>query len=522
MSTTRSKKSRKTAQPKDEEPEVEEEEVQAPALAFGSLADDNDDHDMDNQAPWRTFLTPGEDFATGIDDETREILVAIQAHLEDINGDELSSVAGQPRTYIDAKAFKVIVETEEHNGGIMHPKQAELLEMALDADALGGGVEGFIGAHVRKALRSYYTKSREARIVKVRGQGFTADMKTSVTKFLNLLARHKQLAATFTINAISIAAQSAVNMYSKLHHWDAKNQREWHALMGALGISEEMKELDLRPIVYLAVHPIPLQVLDGFRRAASGVDQSVESLRSSPSILGWQNAEDAKFPSKGFVHSVIIRAKSFPAGTAVMAVASVSLSRLKRESYWPKLLRTIDKSAEADAKVADFETLVRDIKEEGVRYHVMAKEYGAAPKQLDQEKYNEILVVLAAFIKSVEKGTLARSAALRKFTDANQRRVNFWSKMFAEETSAEGVSISEHLDSIEHKTVPAHVLQRRIRGETRTLAAVNSLVSARSEAAKLMAVDVDENALRKVEQMIKDLTSDEVLPDSDEEDGADA
>lgn len=360
----------------------------------------------------------------------------------DINGHQTDMIAGQPKSYIEKKHYMQVVQGKADDGGRTMPEVTQrMLERALNCQALGGGKAGLMGAHVRHAVRNLFSFHRECVVHIVKGNVISDSHKTAIREYAKLLQDHFVLAAMIEKEAKSIVAQSGVNIYTKLHHWDVRSVREWNALFSALSINEMIGEQEYRPLVYLAVHPIPLNVINAYRKAAGGKDQRFK-------VKGGITTEDPQVvEAKGFVNSVSIRARGTPAGSAVFAVAAVAWRSIMSESYAKDLVDYIESTHAV--KYTDFRDLANDLLLSGDKYHIMAAEFGEDFRPIDMNKHKIWVDVGTAYTFGLQGGTLARSAALKKHKDNNPRIVQMWETRFRFEKKSEAESLSAFL--VNHK-----------------------------------------------------------------------
>jgi len=414
-----------------------------------------------------------EDLATvaELKDGDRAELAALFQVILDLNGTQSDIVSGQPKTYIDASAFYQYVETvESDDHKHLTAAHALLLEQALNFKALGKGKMGMLGAQLRLALRPYFVKNREAHRTEIKGLGITAEMKADMKEYAEAIKRNNVLAAVVAKNAKSFAAQAGINLYTKMHHWDAKNQKEWTALIAALGISEQLEGEDLRPLVYLALHPIPLLVSSRFRKAAAGEDQEFKY----PNKVEGADDEDIKISRLGFVNSVSIRARATPAGCASFAVCAAAWTSLGSEAYGGAIKQYIRNTGQMTYEA--YQNLVQDVKVNGECYHPMAREFGRELKLLDTSQCSLYMNIAAAYIFETLKGTLARSAALQKYKDQNSRVISLWQTRFRLEKQADKDSVSAFLKAAEQKKPSPAARLEAIRSDAMVEEAIQEFV----------------------------------------------
>jgi hypothetical protein len=134
------------------------------------------------------------------------------------------------------------------------------------------------------------------------------------------------------------------------------------------------------------------------------------------------------------------------------------------------------------------------LKENGEKYHVMARELGETASTINMNRFKLYVDVAAAYILSIARGTLARSAALKKYKDNNARSVSIWETRFKMEKTAEAEAISSFLKSNKDgemsSGVQLAVLDREIRVAKAMRAKTQLLVLNQASKVKLAQADV--------------------------------
>jgi len=382
--------------------------------------------------------------AGNFENEDKKVFEAICQLILDLNGAQSDITAGQPKTYIEKKNYVHYVVNENKDGGkTLSAGQIDIIEQALNYRALGGGKMGAIGAQLRKELWPFFVKTRESIPYVIKGITITADLKNDMKEYAEQLARVNVISAVIRKNAKSLAAQAGINLFTKLHHWDKNNQKEWTALFAALGLADDFASEDLRPLVYLALHPIPLSVSSFFRKAATGADQEFVLENT---IAG---NKDLKISKDGFVNSVVLRSKAIPAGYATFSVCHVAWQNISSESYGARLKEYIRNAG--GISYDEFIEIAEDVKKNGESYHPMAREFGVRIKSVNMDSVKAYMTIAAAYIMEISKGTLSRSAALVKFIDQNSRVVSLWRTRFKLEKVSERDSVTAFLTATEKK-----------------------------------------------------------------------
>jgi len=409
-----------------------------------------------------------DEYLKGLTEADQAEMKAIFQVILDLNGAQSDIVSGQPKTYIDKEAYFCHVIAEDGDAKKKFTEsQVDIISQVYNWKACGKGKMGLFGALLRKELRTFFQLTRETRIIRMKGTGLTEEFKTDLKAYTEVLKKNNVLAAIISKNAKSFAAQAGINLFTKMHHWDAKNQREWQALFAAIGVSEELAGEDLRPMVYLALHPLPLMVSSKFRKAAAGVDQTFNLTHT---VKG-DDATAVFIEAKGFVNSVSIRAKAIPAGCATFAVCAAAWNSLIAENYGAKLSDYVARITAVP--FADYKSMVTDLQHNGEAYHPMAREFGSELKILDTSKVKMYMDVAAAYIYETLKGTLARSAALNKYKDQNARVINLWQVRFRLEKQSEKDSVTAFLTATEKKQPTPAARLAAISSEASVQEAVN-------------------------------------------------
>jgi hypothetical protein len=358
--------------------------------------------------------------------DSRAALINAIRDIIELNG--TGDIPGVQASYIEVPQYVQWFDDVKCSDGM---KKA--LYLAHNWAALGKGVGGLAGAAVRWSLRGLYTAERELTRHRVVPNGSAA----LIQEYDKAAMANKELVNFFITNAQSVAALAGAMINKIVHHWDANHTGPQKAFISAMGMADALPPDQFRPVFYLAIHPLPLSVTERLR---------------NDSALG-RNPEVAEV--------VRLRCVGPPAGYgAINACAAAAHSflaeRMMNPETWaqkdlPELdgdappdevkahQRELARVVEHNEKLAQRSVNVLALREKIMRlaasnqmlvdnapaYHQFANKYGYEKRLvLDVKEHEAAMIVLAAYIFGKVKGTLAQSAAVRKFRDQHAREVN--------------------------------------------------------------------------------------------------
>jgi len=347
---------------------------------------------------------------TTIGGNTARELDAALALLDEVNGQEVSGVI--KAAYIPEAAYYVQVDPDDDNDED-EVRRCRLVEQCLNFEACGKGAGGVAAAVIRWHHREDFTVERETRVLSMADGVAAAAANGLMVEFRAALATHKNLASAIKPLVTNFGALAGALMMRLGHHWDAQNTRPQLAFVRAAQLDTLLPEAEFRKVFYLAVHPLPLAVTEGMREKA------------------------AKSALEGVIEPVRLRCKAFPAGCALVHVAQTAASALKSEAWIAPYVTQLE-----GAFTALDEAAVR-ITREPLRYHVAASMFGADKKDVDWIALKPALVMCVGYVRGVYKGTLANSAALKKFAQENKRSVDLWARAAAKADELSGEDIAQ-------------------------------------------------------------------------------
>lgn len=307
------------------------------------------------------------------------------------------------------------------------------LFMAHNWNALGRGTGGLAGASVRWTLKKFFEPAREM----TRHTRVPAGSATLIAEYDRVAMNNRDLCNFFITNAVSVAALSGAMVNRIVHHWDAKHPGAQKAFISAMGMSDSLTDDQYRPVFYLAVHPLPLLVTEQMRAesAAGKLPEVAEVVRlrceGPPAGYGALNACAAavsSFLAEPIMNEGALLEKELPPipdskDPDILAIHRREVNQIN--TYNEKVNRlavSVPKLAIAVRAVADANA---KIIREASHYHQFATKYKHAERlTLDMKLYEAPMIILSAYIFSKVKGSLAGSAALRKFRDQHAREVN--------------------------------------------------------------------------------------------------
>lgn len=271
-----------------------------------------------------------------------------------------------------------------------------IIEQALNWNALGRGKGGLAGASVRFSLRNYFAQDRECKVV----TQLSKEISEIVKEYSLYSAQHSKFAGVWFANAWNVVGLAASCFIRECHHWNAQNNKAIKALIGSLSQENELPENEYRKVFYLAIHPLPLKVL------AQVITMS-------------------KDPNQTYLSETVkLRLRVAPAGYADFCACAIAAQSFIREDYATKtkLIRQIVEMLHA----------AETIKNNPVPYHPFAAHMGVQKVDFQKAPYTEAMIVLAAYAKACIGGTLSNSPALTRFINEHLRKVNVLSQSFKE------------------------------------------------------------------------------------------
>jgi len=337
---------------------------------------------------------------SGADDSIKDARRNAILNLIEMNG--VSFDAGIGKSYIPVQNYVQIVKIPE-----MPRHVAELLEKALNFNALGGGIGGVAGAGVRWGLRHLFLETREFVLI-VKWEDAYEQI---IAKFTAACRLKKDLVSFWTAQCENVLCLAGAIFNREMHHWNSDNTKPQAALLGALNQSEEIPENEYRKLFYLSIHPIPLKVMEEYRQSAA---------------IG---------KLKGINDSVALRCRSAPAGYGDLHACSQAIPDLRAESFFNKFGDGLKQ--ELDVLWGMNQELINNASE----FHVFAASFGLTRKKLPVDKVKRAMICTCAYILVNVRGSLAQSNALQKFKSQHARSVNIWINAFEQKADAEAPTL---------------------------------------------------------------------------------
>lgn len=366
--------------------------------------------------------------------------VATVRDIIELNGS--GDVAGIQSSYIEVKQYVQVFDDVP-----VSEEMKKVMFMAFNWEALGRGTGGLAGASVRWSLKQHFSADRET----VRHRAIPKGAKGLIEAYGDAARNQAHLVNFFITNAVSIAALAGAMVNKIVHHWDAQHTGAQKAFLSAMGMGDLLQEEQYRAVFYLAIHPLPLLVTERLRNdAATGRNPDVaEVVRlrcvGPPAGYGAMNAcaaaassflNEQMFNESTYVDKELVdpiddnKAPEFYANINREIVEHNRLMEARREK-----VHRIRKS------VIDLVLANRVLIENAPAYHQFATKYGyTARLTIDQSQHEAAMVMLTAYIMARIKGSLAGSAAVKKFRNTHAREVTKRMNAFA--------SIDESDDSL--------------------------------------------------------------------------
>jgi len=342
-----------------------------------------------------------------IDDEKDAALKEVRKNailnLMEMNG--LKFEPGIGKSYIPEKNYLQVFE----NGALPENVQRSLTN-ALNWDALGRGIGGLAGAGVRIGLMHLRDLKRECKTHNL----VTPEIMAIVRDFNEFVATRKDILPFWTAQCFNVLGLAGAIFNREMHHWNAENIKPQQALIGSLNQQDSIPENEFRKLFYLSIHPIPLA--------------SMEELR--------QNIVNGSVP--GINDAVTSRCRSAPASCGDVHACAQAIHDLKSESFYNNFGENMR------GQIDELDNLNRKIMKDAASYHNFAANYKKQRIIVDKVTLKRSMACLCAYIMVNIKGSLAQSAALRKFRSNNARTVQKWISAF----EAAAQNTAETLDTL--------------------------------------------------------------------------
>jgi len=368
-----------------------------------------DDHkelkiDIDNKKLGVVYTST--DIKNILPDDHKEDVDELITIMNEFNGAFDSAQAGVGAAYIPHSAyFHVVVVGEGAEMKISTDPRNEIVELFYNWKALGRGKGGIFGAAIRYACRHLVDLKRET-IPHAECKIAVGD-KEDFKLFREQLSTHKLNAAIWAKQFPSILAMNGACLIAISHHWDSENSKPWDAIVSSLGQQEVIENGLYKYMFYLALHPIPLPIVEHYR------------------------AEAAEGKSTTYLNAVSVRARCTPATTGPLMVAAAAINDFKAEPFFTDVKGPLLHS------ILELATLAGQIKGNPASYCPLATTMGKVRTVVDLTAHKLPMIILTAYIYESVKGSLAKSQSLRKFANANSRVINRWRQLFATVAEAE-------------------------------------------------------------------------------------
>jgi hypothetical protein len=258
----------------------------------------------------------------------------------------------------------------------------------------------------------------------------TADLKT----VSGYMASHKQAYLACKVNYQSFLVQAAANLIRMTHHWSSLAHKEYTSLIKVMGLEDVVADDQLRPLVYLSVHPCPLNVLEALRakERKTAADALIETVEKR------KNATPAGYGAAGACYAAIVDllSEEFVSVaywttlerqyTDEVKVKTDAKEEVPRKLKERKAQATLCRAAAANVttKANAFSTAIRQVFRDPAAYCVLASSFGKTRQSVNLTAHTGIMCFLAAYIYSKVRGTLAKSPALKKFRSEHSVRVS--------------------------------------------------------------------------------------------------
>lgn len=361
--------------------------------------------------------------AEGLQGEALTRFTAMIRDVVELNG--TGDIAGVQSSYIEVKQYVQMFDDVQ-----VSAEMKKALFLAYNWEALGKGTGGLAGASIRWALKTHFSADRET----VRHRIVPRNARAILEAYGEAAKNQTQLVNFFITNAVSVAALAGAMVNKIVHHWDAQHTGAQKAFLSAMGMGEILQEDQFRAVFYLSVHPLPLLATERMRSdAALGRNPDVaEVVRlrcvGPPAGYGAINACAAAASS-------LLSERIFSESTWVEKELPEAPDAGQDQSTYIKLTHEVltynTKMEERKLRVRKIRREVESLVEANLvlvqnapAYHQFAVKYGYAERlSLRLELHESAMVLLTAYIMSRIKGSLAGSAAVKKFRNTHAREV---------------------------------------------------------------------------------------------------
>lgn len=379
-------------------------------------------------------LTDANDIAlaNSLTGEAKLNFINVIRDIVELNG--TGDIPGIQASYIDAREYVQDFSMVKVSNGM---KKA--LFLAYNWQALGKGAGGLAGSAVRWGLYRHYSQAREMTV----HTALPAGAALLLGEYDKAAMAAKDLINFFMTNAISIAALAGAMINRIVHHWDSKHTGAQKAFINSMGMADHLAEDQYRAVFYLAIHPLPLSTTERFRNesAAGSLPEVAEVVRlrcvGPPAGYGAINACAAAVPSllgEKLMNPETYVTVAMPVHPGEMgdvdlyAIEALRVTKLNNVNLGHRAAVGGVRSA-----IAEVLGVNRRLIAEAGRYHQFAKKYGHDDRLfVDSKDHEKAMIILAGYIFAKVKGSLAKSAALRKFRDQNARAVQKVISAFSE------------------------------------------------------------------------------------------
>jgi len=340
----------------------------------------------------------------GKDNEAKAARATLLDWVITMNGLAAGLNPGAQKSYIPVKNYYQRVEGLPMGIG-------QLIEMSLNWAALGKNKAALYGAAIRWGARTLMNDARETTVHDYKTASLSLEHEGLVTEYADASRGRMDQIAFWTANAFNVVALAGALQMSIGHHYDAKNTKPQAALIGALGQSEDVSEEDIRPMFYLAVHPVTLANIEKLRVIAASPD------------------------SPGFSEAVRLRALGVPAGFASLNIAVAAIDAMRMEPFYGRIASRYGDEIKTAYEFIDL------IKANPTAFHVNAADYGVQKRSVDERKVLVAKIIGIAYARAIIGGTLAKAASIKKFVDAHSKEIRTWSDAFSADAETRRASI---------------------------------------------------------------------------------
>lgn len=348
--------------------------------------------------------------------------------VNDMNGTQIAP--GPMTSYIPRKNYYQLLHEDVR--GLLG-EQATLIEVTLNYVALGKGIAGFLGAAVRLGYRDSVDADRETFTYNTLEEVCDNVSAEDIATVNKLFKSHGKAFGACKANVDSFLVQACSNLIRMTHHWSSEAHKEYTSMIKVMGLQEIIADDQLRPLVYLSVHPCPLSVLEEKRtqerKDADSVLIETVNKRKDATPAGY-GAASACLAAVNDMLSEEFSAVGYWDTVGKVAADKIAILEEKKADVPNRLYEEVTEAKACHTGVArlresidKFAEDVKPVLTDPAAHCVLANAFGKEKEVVDLVPHTGVMCLLTAYIYAKVRGTLAKSPALKKYRNEHAVRV---------------------------------------------------------------------------------------------------